>query len=396
MGNDRNIRGIVCEFNPFHRGHARLIAGAREQGAETVVCAMSGNFTQRGEAAVFDKWSRAKCAVSCGADLVLELPVSFAVSGARRFAEGGVALLNAAGCGALVFGSEQGDINALREMAARLPAIEESAALKRHLQEGIGFAAAREKAAAELLGEEKALLLRQPNDILGTEYIRAAEKLKTDMDYYAFRRTGASHRGEGETGYSAEKLRRMLFAGEEIESFIPEEAAALLRRERETGGGPVRLEDAERMVLAVLRREPEKAFAFLPDRSEGIENRLYKAIRQAVSLEELYAGVQSRRYPFARVRRLVLCAFLGVHEPLCESPLYLRVLAANEKGLRLLKNASLPVITKHRDTLSLSQEAAELYEQECRADDLYGLMKPSAASCEAGRQMNFRFPGGSV
>ena len=167
------VIGIVCEFDPLHRGHARLLSHARALGADTVICAMSGSFTQRGSFAALSKTARAEMAVRCGADLVLELPSLWAMSPAENFARGGVQLLTLAGADALLFGSECGDLPALQRLAACLDSPAFSAALAAAPDEGDTFAARRQSVAASLLDADTASLLQSPNNTLAVEYLRA-------------------------------------------------------------------------------------------------------------------------------------------------------------------------------------------------------------------------------
>ena len=195
-----SVAGIICEYDPLHTGHAYLMAQARKAGAEAVVCAISGNFTQRGGFAVTDKLSRAEMAVSCGADLVLELPTVWAMSTAERFAQGGVELLTRTGVVTeLVFGSECGDLAALRRAAEGLESPDFAGTLAALPEDGRTFAARRQAALSELLGAEGAAVLERPNNTLAVEYLRAVRRLGSPLTARTVRRTGAQH-GEGVSG----------------------------------------------------------------------------------------------------------------------------------------------------------------------------------------------------
>ena len=232
------ILGIVCEFDPLHNGHARLLAHARALGADTVVCAMSGNFTQRGSFAALSKTARAEMAVRCGADLVLELPTPWAMAPAETFAQGGVQLLHAAGADTLLFGSECGDAAALRRLAEALDSPAFAAALSAAPDTGATFAARRQRAAAALLDNSTAALLESPNNTLAVEYIRALRRTGSAMTPATLRRTGAAHDGapEGDTA-SASHLRRLLRQGaaDTACAYMPPATAAVLRRELAAG-----------------------------------------------------------------------------------------------------------------------------------------------------------------
>ena len=246
------VAGIICEFNPLHSGHAYLMAQLRQQGAEAIVCAMSGNFVQRGELALVNKLSRAEMAVDCGADLVLELPTPWAMATAERFARGGVQLLAMAGCRRIGFGSECGDAARLQAVAEILlsPAVQED--IRGELAAGITYAAARQRAVQSRLGDAAAVL-RQPNDTLAVEYLKACRWLGIGMTPMAVRRVGAAHDGGAAEGYAAAShIRQLLRQGGEGEalSYLPEAAAAVLARELAAG----RIADGKNVERAVLAR----------------------------------------------------------------------------------------------------------------------------------------------
>ncbi|MBR7150147.1 MAG: nucleotidyltransferase family protein, partial [Oscillospiraceae bacterium] len=217
------VVGIISEYNPFHLGHAWQIAELRRRlGADTaVVCAMSGNFVQRGECAIMEKHARAEAALHGGADLVLELPLPWAISSAESFAAGGVGVLAAAGVvDTLAFGSECGNGERLMRLAERLLSEEFSAALKARLGAGTSYASARAAAMRDLVGDEAALLER-PNDILGVEYCKAIQAGKVPMSVLALERRGADHDGGAKDGFaSASFIREKLRAGEDASDYL--------------------------------------------------------------------------------------------------------------------------------------------------------------------------------
>ena len=230
-----NAIGIICEYNPFHLGHARMLEGLRRQYDAPLVCAMSGNFVQRGDAAVAHKHARAEMAVRCGADLVLELPTPWAMASAERFADGGVALLASTGVVShLAFGSECGDLTALQAAEAALSRPELMPRIRQLLAQGMAYAPARQQAAEELGAPPR--MLSRPNDILAIEYLKALRRQKAPMEPLAVQRQGAGHDGapSGDTA-SASYLRTLLRSGrtDEALSYLPAPAAQVLRRERE-------------------------------------------------------------------------------------------------------------------------------------------------------------------
>lgn len=376
--------GIVAEYNPFHLGHAWHIAETRRQLGEDVpaVCVMSGDWVQRGECALTDKWTRAKLALRGGADLVLELPVPWSISSAEGFALGALALLEAAGVvDILSFGSECGDADLLERAAAGLDSPGCQAKLRRLMGEGLPFPAARQAALQSCWGPG-AEVLSSPNNNLGVEYIRALNALRSGIRPMTVPRKGEGHDGApgeemGGPILSASTIRSRVRQGrwEEAAGALPAGAAEILRR-----AGIADMRRVERAVLARLRRMDAEDFAALPDSGagEGLPARLVRAAGQAASLEEFYSLAKSKRYTHARIRRLAVWAFLGISgadRP--DAPRYLRVLGMNSRGMALLremkKTAALPVLTKPAHVKELGEEARRQFALSCRATDLYGL-----------------------
>lgn len=390
------IAGIISEYNPLHSGHIRLMERVREQlGRDTaILCVMSGNFVQRGDFALLRKHARAEAAVGGGADLVLELPLPWAVSSAETFADGGVRMLMETGLVThLAFGSECGDPDALMRLAAGLNDSDFSALLRRELETGVSFAAARQAAVGKLLGKADAKLLETPNNILGVEYCKSLLRHGCAMRPLTILREGTGHDGaltEGMTP-SASALRALLREGrrEEALELLPPAMAEIYRREERVGRAPVFGAACERAMLARLRSMTEAEFAALDEGREGLCNRLYAATRTAATLPELLQTAKTKRYAHARLRRMVLWAYLGLTPAdLPVRPPYLRVLAANETGRALLarikKTSDLPLLTKPADVRTLSPEARRLFEREVRATDLYTLAYPNLSAAIGG------------
>ena len=373
--------GMICEWNPFHLGHAWLLRELKRRYGLPVVCVMSGNFVQRGEPAIAEKRARAEMALCCGADVVFELPTVWAMATAERFARGGIALLRRTGVVTQVaFGSECGDAAALMRVAACLDGEDFRAALQRRLAGGETFAVCRERAAAELLGAADAALLREPNNILGIEYCRALRG--SGIGVVTLPRTGARHDGAASGGIaSASEIRRLLYEGqtERAMTFLPPEAAEVRRREMAQGRAPVTLANCERAVLAKLRTLHEEDFLPYDGGGEGLYRRVHRAVRAGTSLEEILALAKTKRYPMARLRRMLLAAWLEVPQPPEEVP-YLRLLGAGKDGrplLRQMQRSGVPVLTKPADVGKLGPAAQELFARECAWTDLYMLGMPS-------------------
>lgn len=380
----------MTEYNPFHTGHAHQLAETRKAlGEDTaLVCVMSGNFVQRGECAILDKWSRSRCALLGGADLVLENPTPWAAASAETFARGAIEVLAATGVvDTLSFGSEAGTLEELRAVARCLDGPEYREALRRELDQGLPFAAARERAARSVMGEAAACL-STPNNNLAVEYLRA---LPPGMAAMTVKRLGAAHDGAAEGGFaSASALRALLHSGEleKAEIYLPTGMTAELTRAVGEGRAPASLTQCERAVLARLRTMTEADFAALPDggEAEGLPARLVRAAAGALTLEEFCTAAKTKRYAYARIRRLALWAFLGItkadrpaHVP------YVRVLGMNDRGRVLLgrmkKTCALPVITKPAHARRLEGEGRSLFETEARCTDLFALCTPQPQPC---------------
>lgn len=385
--------GIVAEYNPFHNGHRLHIEKTREMlgGDTAIVCVMSGNFIQRGEPAILAKHVRAKAAVLGGADLVLELPLPYVLSSAERFAFGAAGLLASLGCVDYIsFGCESGSAAELTAAVEMLLQPEFGEVLRGEMRSGVSFAAARQSALERISGRSMALLAR-PNNILAVEYIKALRQLASPIEPLAVARRGAGHDEPKACGRicSASAIRAGILAGEDMGKYMPLESAALLASELEKGSAPVTAQCLEQSVLTRLRMMAPEEFAGLPDMSEGLHLRLMRAARSCGSLEELYSAVKTKRYALSRIRRAVMCAWLGIAaEDSNGRPPYARVLAANEKGCALLRQAKkhTVIITKPTEARKMEGRGRRLFELEARATDFRALGAPSAEQRRGGTE----------
>lgn len=349
--------GIICEYNPFHTGHKYHIKKTREQ-CDCVVCAMSGSFTQRGEATLFDKYMRAESAVKCGANLVIELPFFAAVSSANYFAGYGVRLLSEM-CGGISFGSECGSIEELkkrREPSGNL--------VKQRLKEGKSYAAA---AAVSQRGT--------PNDILGTEYLRAAEKY--NMETITVKRCGADYDSETAEGefISAAACRKYILNGEEekILKYIPKEVHDIFIDYVKNKNYAVTPD-----ILSVILRYDKNALLDNPYVKEGIENRFYEAANMFLHNEDILNYVKSKRYTRTTLSRIAACAYVGLKKRDFEKYIngnieYIRVLAADKTGMNIvsgLKKQGKNIIVNYSDSKNLSPVGKKIFELEKKASDI--------------------------
>lgn len=389
------VAGIIAEYNPFHKGHELLIRRARENGATHIVVVMSGNYVQRGEPAMFSQSARVRAALECGADLVLQLPVVYAVSGAQKFARAGVRILDALGCvDELVFGSECGDADIIVSAARAVYSEKVQELIGSEMEKGITFAVARENALRSI-SEEYADIIRTPNNILGVEYAAAIDETGSRMKPVTFRREGAGHGESDETDgiASASHIRNLIVQGKEWKKFVPDAAAEIFENEIAEKKAIVNYDKFETAVLFKLRTTNSVSLGLAPDVSEGIENRILAASEISSSLEELYSNAKTKRYTHARIRRIVLCHLLGITAEDCgmDAP-YIRLLGLNSRGAELMKaaktSAKLPVISKTADISQADEAAKRIFEIECKSSDVYSILHEKALPC--GSERDFR------
>ena len=393
------ILGIVAEYNPFHNGHMYHIEQARKLShADCVICIMSGNFIQRGEPAIVNKWARAEMAISCGVDLVIELPSVYACNSAEFFAYGAVKILDSLGIvDDLCFGSEAGSIDELSVIAKVLVSEPEEykGVLKTYLKAGLSFPSARQAALEDYLSNySKGMLLSpilsqalaSPNSILGIEYLKALIRLNSPIRPLMIKRISNSYNSETLTGMfsSATSIRKSIETNARIMTGIdiiqggkldngkediqidgknvklsiamPDQSLKILLKEFKCGRGPVFPSNYEQAMLADLRRISSTALANIAGISEGFENRLKKAASLSGSYASLIETLITRRYPKTRIQRNIINILAGISQQdlhmfkLYGGPQYARVLGFNASGRRLLSlmksSSSLPIITR--------------------------------------------------
>lgn len=373
---------IVCEYNPFHKGHQHQIARTKEKcGADFVVAIMSGNFVQRGDVGIFSKEIRAKAAISCGADLVLELPTVFAMQTAEIFAAKAVEIANAAGIiDYLSFGTENDDIEKILQVAKLLTDEPESftKTLKEQLAKGTSYPVARQKAVFEVLGNDASNLISTPNNILAIEYCKALRASNSTITPVAIKRKGADHHSEtSKDGFSsATNIRRLLLSGNSGEalSYVPDECRELFRT-----ADIHNVKAMEKSIIAELIKMSPSSLAEISDVSEGMENRIKTAAIQADSLDGLADIIKTKRYPHSKIRRILLSVYLGIIETYRrEAVPYIKILDHNEKGQLLIgkmkKNATLPIARNTSQINKLKNpEIKDFWERERIFDKLYEL-----------------------
>lgn len=393
--------GIIAEYNPFHNGHAYQLQKAKEaSGADFAVAVMSGDFVQRGEPAMFEKRLRAKWALENGADMVITLPTPFALASAEAFALGGVTLLSRSGIvDSIAFGSECGDTDLLCRAADVLnnEPDELKALIRSNISRGLSYPDARARAFDEYLPPELASVLSSPNDILGIEYIRAIRRIHAALQPIAIGRTGVAHDSAHTCGgfTSASNIRRLIVSGESehIKSYIPkgiyEDMLSVLGRT-----APITLQSLSRETVYALRRMSKEQLKSLPDVTEGLENLLYSACRKYSDIGSVLTAVKSRRYTMARLKRICMCALLGIYgSPMKKlDSLFIRVLGIRREAQSLLsalhEKSELPVFTRYGDVSKLNERQSELMALEVRCADIAALGRPSLSPVKS----DFSYP----
>ncbi len=379
---------IICEFNPLHIGHERLIQYAKENGADKIVCIMSGNFVQRGEPAVADKYTRAKAAILSGADLVLEMPLPFSSASAEYFAKAGVYIADRLGfVDELIFGSELGNISALEEIAEKQLSPEFRQRVS-HIYTGeLGFPASAEKAYEELYGRNDAL--KSPNNILAIEYIKALKRLGSPLAVRTIERFDNYSSDEISGKYpSASALRKLIEADgfHNLEKYMPKGAYEALEEAEKQGLFPINTDKYGFALLSFLRISSAAQLSEIEGISGGLENRIIQSALSSTTYEELLKNVATKKYTDARLRRALLFSLFGIiHSDMSTMPIYVNLLAAGNGGRELLsrlrKNDEMWVVTKASDKKRLISEltgfkkadAERLYELEKKADAIYSL-----------------------
>ncbi len=376
------ITGIVCEYNPIHNGHLYHIEQTRKNGATHIIAVMSGNFVQRGETAVMDKFTRSALALKGGADLVIEIPAVYCLSSAEFYARGAVSIMNSLGCvDEISFGSECGDIDMLRTAAEAVRSVDRELVTKK-MKGGMTYPAALCDVLHEKYSDISAVAA-SPNNILAIEYLNALKLLESGIRPFTVCRYGAGHDSEYAEGSfaSASYIRKNV---DEADRFIPEYVMSEYRRCLIDG----KLSDMsrlERVILYRLRMADLKELQTVPDVGQGLEYRLMQSASEK-TLDGLLERLKTKRYTMARLKRILLNLTIGIKkDDLKILPPYARVLAFNERGREILsrcKESRIPVSTSLSRLSASGYEAERFAFLEGRASDVYGLSLEDAGSKE--------------
>ena len=385
------VVGIIAEYNPFHNGHSYHIQNTKAQtGADFVVAVMTGNFTQRGNTSVVNKWEKAKMALNGGVDLVIELPTIYSISSAENFANGAVKILNTLGIvDAISFGMEANDISTLNNIANVLNSEppEYKTLLEHELGKGNSFPKARDNALMMYLNDIKryANVLKGSNNILAIEYLKALKKQKSNLVPVGIKREKVYYNSTKiiDEYASSTGIRNLLLHNqiEEVRRVVPAKVFSMLLENIRQGTYVLDLTAYNYEIIYKLRSMSVKEIANLPDVSEGLENLIKDVSNKTNNLIELINGIKSKRYTQTRLQRILLCALLGVTKKDVELSKkivpYVRVLGCSENGKMLLSQISpkAKVITSFKkfESANRNRRIAKFLEIDKRATDIYTL-----------------------
>ena len=384
------ISGIICEYNPFHNGHQYHIEQTRKNGATHIVAIMSGNFVQRGDVAVINKFERAKAAVRCGVDLVIELPVAYCLSAAELYAKGAVCLLKGLGCvDELSFGSECGNIGLLADAVKATYACARRPELEELMKLGNSYPKALQILVRQNFGDELASVFSYPNNVLAIEYLKAMVAMKLKIRPFTVKREAAHdhHMAMGNMA-SASLIRQIMEnQSDDFDDLVPDAMGDVLSACAATGM-TARFENLERILLYRLRTASAEELSSLPEVGHGLENKILSA-RNETSLESMLFAMKSKRYPMARLRRILLDLVIGIKPSDTEAPPpYGRILALNDRGRDILTAAkqagtTLPYATSLSKLAELGGSCKSCSDLEARATAVYGLAQRTINPADA-------------
>ncbi len=368
--------GIVAEYNPFHSGHRYQIDFLKENGYDKVIVAMSGSRVQRGMPALLNKHTRAKMALENGVSLVAEIPYPFSAMSAEGYAMAGMQTLKTLGVDAVCFGSESGDGEMLKQIAAYLLTDEYENSLKKYLEQNLPFPSAREKAIFDRFELNKNIVAAS-NDILAVEYIKACIKLDWQPQIIALKRKGAGYnRTKEKDGFaSASGIRKMIseYRYDSVFRYIPQESAATLETALDRGEYFLADSRWEKAVLFRLRQLTKQDFEKITDCNSELAGSFEKAAAVSHSIEMLFDNLPTKRYTRARLNRIILSAFLGADSNMPKDIQYIRLLGFDSAGEQYLKEISkscpLPVSHSVKILSEKSDECRKIAELENKACD---------------------------
>ena len=391
------VVGIIAEYNPFHNGHLYHLLQAKDLAqADYVVAVISGNFTQRGDTSIVDKWTKAYMAICGGCDLVLELPTVYSISSAENFASGAIKILDSLKIvDSIAFGAEASDLATLNNIANVL--FQEPRGytniLTHELQKGISFPSARENAILMYLNDIKryANILNSPNNILAIEYLKALKTQKSNMNPIMVKRSKVYYNDDRivDDFASATAIRKLIKRREyeDLRKVVPRSTYKILSRQIRDGNIVLGLENFEKEIIYTLRKMNIREIANLPDVSEGLENLIKNSADNCNDMSKLIANIKSKRYTQTRIQRILLYALLGIDKKMMEDSKkvtpYVRVLGFTNKGKELIseinkRNPKINMITSVKKFIEKNNKPSnrtimQMLQKDIFATDVYTL-----------------------
>lgn len=383
------ILAIIAEYNPFHNGHLyHLQKSKKELNPDYSICIMSGNFCERGDTSIIDKWSKTEAALKCGFDLVIELPVVYSISSAENFAEGALKILDAFDDVTLSFGSECGDLDILNNIANVLydEPKEYQTILSHELSKGLSYPKARENALLLYLNDVRkyANVLSNPNNILGIEYLKAIKKLKSRVTPFTIKRIDAGYNSLKirDRLASATAIRNLLKENKDVQKLIPTPSFNILSDNINHGKVINDISAFEKEIIYTLRKMSVQEIANLQDVTEGLENVIKQAANSCNHLEDLIDSIKSKRYTRSRIQRILLYSILNITKKDIQDSYkvkpYVRVLGVSRRGKQLLSqlnNPKYPVVTSVKKFIDSNNNKIlrNMLEKDILASNIYTL-----------------------
>ena len=383
------ILAIISEYNPFHNGHLYHLQKSKKLlNPVFSICIMSGNFCERGEPSIINKWSKAEVALKCGFDLVIELPTVYSISSAENFAEGAIKLLDAFDDVTLSFGSECGDLDTLNNIANVLfdEPREYSTILSHELSKGLSFPKARENALLLYLNDVRKYsnILSNPNNILGIEYLKAIKKLKSKVIPFTVKRIDEGYNSLKikDRLASATAIRNLIKNNEDVKKLMPTASFKILSENISHGKILNDISVFEKEIIYTLRRMSIEEISNLQDVTEGLENSIKHAANTCNNLEDLISLIKSKRYTRSRIQRILLYSILNITKKDIQNSYkvkpYIRILGASSHGKYLLSRLSTPKyplvtsVKKFMDTTN-NKILKNMMEKDILASNIYTL-----------------------
>ena len=391
------VVGIIAEYNPFHNGHLYHLLQAKDLAqADYVVAVISGNFTQRGDTSIVDKWTKAYMAICGGCDLVLELPTVYSISSAENFASGAIKILDSLKIvDSIAFGAEASDLATLNNIANVLYTEPRGYTniLTHELQKGISFPSARENAILMYLNDIKryANILNSPNNILAIEYLKALKTQKSNMNPIMVKRSKVYYNDDRivDDFASATAIRKLIKRREyeDLRKVVPRSTYKILSKQIRDGNIVLGLENFEKEIIYTLRKMSIREIANLPDVSEGLENLIKNSADNCNDMSKLIANIKSKRYTQTRIQRILLYALLGIDKKMMEDSKkvtpYVRVLGFTNKGKELIseinkRNPKINMITSVKKFIEKNNKPSnrtimQMLQKDIFATDVYTL-----------------------